>query len=416
MQSKPLLSIPRGLHALPQAILHMSLLCGGLALTAAPLLAHEGSHDDSASTPGLDMSLSAGWRYIAADQPFPPPRIDGVLGAGSPLDDQRYGDLDYAEVALRARFNADSGGALRITRHGLDNGDTNLEALWLDARNPDWGLGGRAGRQEVPVGFENLIHSHARTFGISPLALRASIGDDWLADGLRVDQDIGAGFSLGAGLWNNQSYPGSDSTGLNLATARLTWVGDPWRLQLSYAYADADGRALLTTGQGGHTHTTPSCDGTPTLDKVCFDGKVNIAVLAARWQPNDLPWWFGGEYWYKHESGVIDSIYGAPDYTGRLGSGWVDIGYRFTKDLSVAARVEQLQMSNEITGVNAGLIARQSGIANADQTPYGVGLVVEWYPVSALRLVGEWHYSDLNEQADNVFMLRAQINFDQKIF
>ena len=395
--------------------LKTTLLCSCL-LFVTNLHAHEALHEDVDSAPGLDMSLSAGWRYIAADQPFPPPRINGILGAGSPLEDQRYGDLDYAEVALRGRLSADTGGALRITRHGLENGDTNLEALWLETRDTQWGLAGRAGRQEVPIGFENMIHSHARTFGISPLALRASIGDDWLADGLRVDQTLGAGFSLGGGLWNNQSYPGADSPGLNLATARLTWYGEPWQVQLSYAYADADGRALLTTGQGGHTHTTPSCNGAPTLDKICFDGKVNIVVLAARWQPQDSPWWLGGEYWYKRESGVIDSIYGAPDYTGKLGSGWMDIGYRIKRNLSVASRFEQLQKSNDISGVNAGLIARQAGILNADQTPYGVGLVAEWYPVDALRLVAEWNYSDLNEQPDNIFMLRAQINFDQKIF
>lgn len=394
-------------------------LLGSSLLCAYNIHAHDGelhTTDATESTPGLSMSLGAGLRYITADNPFPTPRIDGILGAGSPLDDQRHGDLDYAELGMHARFTPQTEAAMRITRHGLDNGSTDLEALWLEARAPDWGLAGRAGRQQVPIGFENMIHSHARTFGIAPMAMRADINDEWLADGLRVNVDLPAKFSLGGGLWNNQAYPGSDSDGVNLATASLTWYGNPWQVQLAYANADADGRALLTTGQGGHSHTTPSCSGAPTNDRVCFDGRVNLVVLAARWQPENIPWWFGGEYWYKHESGTLDSVYGTPDYTGESGSGWMDIGYRFNSRFSLAARLEQLQMSNNLNGANAALIAQQAGIANADQTPLGAGLVAEWYPIPELRLVGEWHYSELNDQSDNIFMLRAQVYFDQKLF
>ena len=408
--------MPRTPKAHAPSIHARALLLMSCALATGGAHAHGTEQHADETVPGLTLSLGPGVNYIDAANPYPTPRIEGVLGAGSPESDLRGEHLEYIEFGARARFTSQLDGNLRVTYHGMDGGSTDLESLWLSARAPDWGSAARLGRQELPLGFENLIHDHARSFGIAPMAMRADVHDGWSADGLRVDIELPANFSLGGGLWNNTAYPGADAGGINLATANLSWHGKPWQAQIAYANADADGRALLTTGQGGHTHSAPSCSGAPTLNRVCFDGRVHLLVLAARWQPETTPWWFGGEYWYRKESGVIDSIYGTPDYTGKTGGGWIDLGYRFNSKFSLAARLEQLQMSNYLNGANAALIAQQAGIANADQTPIGAGLVAEWYPLPELRLVAEWHYSTLNEQSDNSVMLRAQVLFEKNMF
>lgn len=394
----------------------VALLSGLLAAFASQ--AHEGEqHTTDASTPGLSASLGAGLRTLSADAPYPIARLPGVLEAGSALDDQRGTDLEYVELGMRAHFTPQLDGSLRLTYHGGEDSSTDVEALWLEARASEWGLAGRGGRQEVPIGFENMVHSHARMFGIAPLTMRAAVADEWIADGLRIDQALPGNFSIGAGLWNNQGYPGSDSNGLNLASLRAAWNEKPWKIKLAYAMTDADGRARLTTGQGGHTHSTPSCTGSISADRVCFDGDVGLLVLAAHWQPEDNPWWLGGEYWYKRETGHLDSIFGTPEYKGELEGGWLDLGYRVNSTLSFAARLEQMQTTNYLNGANAGLIATQAGIADAEQKPFGVGLVADWRPLPALRLVGEWHhYSDIYGALDNVFMLRAQVNFERELF
>ncbi len=386
-----------------------------LAGLAVPLAAwgHKGVDHDAEEEPSLSLSLGVGLRHLSADTAFPYPRLPGVLEAGSPRADERGSDLDYAELGLSARFSPQLNGALRYTRHGGADPHTELEALWLEARGG--GLTARGGRQELPLGFENLEHAHARTFGIAPLTLRATVDEAWIADGLRVDWALPGGFAAGAGAWQNRSYPGTESGGVNLTTLRLAWRGGPWHLEAGYAETDAEGRALLTTGEGGHTHSVPSCDSV-TADRVCFHGDVALWSVAARWRPRQSRWWLGGEYWYKRERGRLDSIYGTPDYRGEIEGGWVDAGFRLAPTVTVAARAERLQMNNHLNGANAGLVAAQAGIVEADGKPMAMGLVAAWSPSPALRLLGEWHRDDAGDTAIDVFLLRAQLHWGRTLF
>lgn len=400
----------RRLRASGTVLLPVALLC----TTAA--WAHEGAHDTSedGDQPGLTLSLGAGARHLSAEASYPYPRLPGVLEAGSARADMRGTDLDYAELGLRAHFAPQWDGALRLTYHGGSDSHTELEASWIEGRADQWRLSARAGRQEVPLGFENLVHAHARTFGIAPLIMRAAVEDAWIADGLRADWGLSDGWSVGAGAWHNRGYPGVETSGVNLATVRLGWKGGPWRLEAGYVDADADGRALLTTGEGRHTHSVPSCD-TVSADRVCFSGDVAVWSVAARWQPQDGRWWLGGEYWYKKETGSLDSIYGVPDYEGEVAGGWMDVGYRITETVSITARAERLQMSNYLNGTNAGLIAAQTGVAESDGEPNGVGLVAAWRPWPALRLLGEWHQDDAEGRTNTVVLLRVQVSRDFRV-
>lgn len=388
--------------------LHRALYLSLLLACAATAQAHEGHMPAPEQPTGLTFSFGAGLRDLHSDVPQPAPRLPGVLEGGSARADERGTDLDYAELGIGARFNEQLSAQVRYTHHGGEDAHGDFETFWLDARLPRWQLRGRAGRQELPLGFENTVHDHARDFGLAPMALRAAINDAWVADGLRLDWSLPRGFSLGAGAWYNRGYPGVEDGRLNLATLRLGWQNESWKLETGYADARADGRALLTLAQGGHTHSVPSCD-TVSADRLCFDGKVKIWSVAARWQPGGQPWWLGGEFWYKHESGLLDSIYGTPDYRGETAGGWLDAGYRIGQDITLIARIESLRMGNEIRGTNAGLIAAQAGLVDADRTPFGLGLVAEWRPHPSLRLLAEWHRDNARGTTDNAVLLRVQI-------
>jgi hypothetical protein len=169
----------------------------------------------------------------------------------------------------------------------------------------------------------------------------------------------------------------------------------------------------MTVGEGGHTHSVPSCD-TVNADRVCFIGKAKVWNAAARWQPHNSSWWIGGEYWLKKEKGRLDSIYGIPDYEGEVNGGWLDFGYRVSSELTLIARIEELRISNYLNGANAGLIAEQAGIASADDTPRGFGLVAVWQPMPAVRLLGEWHRDNADGDTDTVVLLRLQMNYDYR--
>lgn len=370
---------------------------------------HGGLHQED--SPSLLLSLGMGLRRLKSDDPYPYARLPGVLEAGSARADERGSDLDYLELGAHTRFSPRWRSGLRATHHGGNDSHTELESLWLEGKAAFADIRARAGRQELPLGFENLEHSHSRSIGISPMVMRATVADAWIADGLRLDWRLPGGWSLGGGLWRNQGYPGVDGGGINLSTLRLGWRNESWRLETGYADADVQGRALITVGDGGHTHSVPSCDAI-NADRVCFNGDAKVWNASARWQPVTSAWWIGGEFWRKKEKGDLDSIYGLPRYEGEVNGGWIDVGYRINRAWAVNARYERLRMTNYLNGVNASLIANQAGIASADATPRGIGMVVEWKPWHSLRLLGEWHRNDADGSSDDIVLLRLQMSLE----
>ncbi|MBL0285076.1 MAG: hypothetical protein IPQ01_14995 [Zoogloea sp.] len=216
-------------------------------------------------TPAEDrLAVSGGFGLMSlhADDRYPAARLPGVLEAGSPRADERRDGLDYAEIALRARFTEQLRGFLKVAHHGGRDARNETEEAWLDGRTEmghDQQLALRAGRQLLPLGLLNPIHMHAWDFGIAPLALRGAINESWRADGFNLNWQLPAGWSAGAGAWRNQGFPGADAGGLKLLTARAGWKNEALQLEAGYANVNADGRALVTTGNAGHTHSVPSC-------------------------------------------------------------------------------------------------------------------------------------------------------------
>jgi hypothetical protein len=388
-------------------------------LAGALLLAFAGSatgHDSV--VPAEDrLAVSGGFGLMSlhADDRYPVARLPGVLEAGSPRADERRDGLDYAEIALRARFTEQLRGFLKIAHHGGQDARNETEEAWLDGRTDkghDQQLALRAGRQLLPLGLLNPIHMHAWDFGIAPLALRGAINESWRADGFKLNWQLPAGWSAGVGAWRNQGFPGADAGGLKLLTARGGWKNDTFQLEAGYANVNADGRALVTTGNAGHTHSVPSCTRI-TTDRVCFFGTAQILTLAARWTPAGSPLWLGAEWWFKREDGRLDSINGAPDYSGKLNGGWLDLGWRFAPGWEAIGRVERTVAKHDLAGANAGLVASQSGISDSNRALKSMGAVLQWRPAGSHRLAAEWHREDDGATPNSIYLLRYQFTFVQ---
>ncbi|MBS0370646.1 MAG: hypothetical protein JSS57_15785 [Proteobacteria bacterium] len=393
-----------------------SRLAALLLLLAGPVHAHEAHDADGGER--LSVIGGIGLMSLHADDPYPRPRLPGVLEAGSPRADDRRDGLDYAEIGLRARFTDQLQGYLKIGHHGGRDARNETEEAWLDAHTEpltDHRASLRAGRQLVPLGLLNPVHAHAWDFGIAPLALRAAVNESWRADGFRADWNLPGGWSAGLGAWRNQGFPGADAGGLKLVTARGGWRNDSLRIEAGYANVNADGRALLSTGNMGHTHSVPSCTRIAS-DRVCFFGTAQLLTLATRWQPAESRYWMGGEWWIKREDGRLDSINGSPAYTGTLNGGWLDAGWRPAQGWETILRIERAVARHDLVGANAGLVANQSGIADSGHALRAIGAVVQWRPADGHRLAAEWHREQGGGPTNNVYLLRYQFLFEKGLF
>ncbi len=376
-------------------------LCLSLLLVVtSSAQAHE-NHD----TGYTDLYFGIGYQYTSSDNAYPAARLSGVLESGSAREDERGGMLSYAEVGFGSAFNETQGVKVKLAKHS--NTDPEVEMAWFEDRNlASLGLAYRLGRQMAPLGFVNLQEVHNRESGIAPIAMRAVMNDAWMVDGGRMDYQLGKGFDIGFGLWHNESFPGSPNiAGMNMRTLRLGWKGQEIKLEAGYARVQSSGRALISQGTSGHTHSLPSCD---TVDqyRVCFKGDADIFNLAAEWKPQSTGLWLGGEWFVKQDKGLLDSYYGLPSYTGTFSGGWMDIGYAITETLNVRVRLEQGTAEHNLNGVNATQVAKQSGILSADKVLESRGIIVNWKPWKGHLISTEWHRESILSQDVDVMMLR----------
>lgn len=371
---------------------------------------HDGGHDGGHAA-AASLFLGVGLQSLHVDHPWPAARLPGVLESGSPYADDRGERVGYIEVGLRTPLPFGHTGEISAAKHEED-GDVEIESAWIAGDTPLAGhaTAYRLGRQYLPLGRLNLEDPHSRGFGVDPLALRAVLNGSWRADGVRVDVEWADGWDLGAGLWVNDSFPGAPSGAPRVAHLRTGYKVGDWQFEAGYARAQADGRALSTIPGGQHSHSLPSC-GSLEANRVCFFGDVDVVNLSLLWAPENQPWWLEAEWLAKWDKGRLDSLFGTPDYDGRVNGGWLDLGWSVTDSLDVVLRVEQTVATHDLTGANATLVAAQSGIATSDDALTALGLAFNWRPKTGHFLSAEWHREDLGAGADNVYMLRYQFDF-----
>ncbi|HNC03560.1 MAG TPA: hypothetical protein PLY05_09430, partial [Agitococcus sp.] len=162
------------------------LLSGSLAalclLPMQQVFSHEIS-DEGKIVPILNM----GGRYLATDKDYPSSRLNNALEANGQQAYQQKNALDYIDLGLKVNWADDLSSYVKASYHGVDLGEElAVEQAWLKYAydvNHENMLTIKAGRQNVPLGQQNLEHSHNWLMGVTPLVMRASIAGSWLDDG-----------------------------------------------------------------------------------------------------------------------------------------------------------------------------------------------------------------------------------------
>lgn len=381
------------------------------ALCVLPVLAH--AHEITSNDPFTPI-LSVGGRYLQSDADYPAASLPNALEASAQAAYQQANAFDYADVGLQAQWTNDLKTLVKGSYHGQDLGNEfSIEQAWLHYDydvDMNHMLSARLGRQNVALGRQNLAHSHSWIMGVEPLVMRASVADGWRDDGLAINWHHENGWYAGAGVYKGENFPSNKALGLNAVSTRLGWQQDDNYIEGSVAHFKVSGRATAQKTALTHSHSQASCE-QATANIVCFEGKSQVAVLAAQWRLPHYKTTLNGEAWLKQEQGNLLSSTGQVDYTGLITGGWLMADYQFSPQLHSYLRVENLQGSHDLVGTNAALIANEAGISNSDERLYRTGLGVVFTANQGVRLSAEAHQeNNVNKSNNTLFLFRYQID------
>lgn len=385
------------------------LLSGGLAALCLLQIQQAWSHEITDEGKIVPI-LNVGGRYLSSDNDYPVSRLNNALEANGQQAYQQGNALDYADIGLKLNLTDDLSSLLKGTYHGADLGNEfAIEQAWFKYAydfNRDNMLTIKAGRQNVPLGQQNLEHSHNWLMGVTPLVMRASIAGSWIDDGVQIAWQHENGWQAQLGAYQADTFPSSKSKGANAVTANIAWQEDFRRLQLSVANFNVNGRTTEQQLTQGHSHNQAACL-TPSLGQVCFDGQSNIIVLDAEQSWGRLT--LTTEAWFKRESGDLGSLSGLVGYTGTVNGAWLTAIYRWQDQWQFLARIEDLQGQHTLKGINAKLIAQEAGISHSDDTLYRLGIGAIWTDKRGIKLSAELHHENISQQDNLIFVLRYQV-------
>lgn len=372
--------------------------------------AHESDPDRLA--PGLRLSAAAAVSLVDADDPIPMARLPGVLGTGVVPDDREGLGIEHATIAADW-LSGPFGAQFALGWHG--DGDSHVESAWVSAR-AHTALAIGAGRRRVPVGPVIAEAGHFDRFGLVPLAKRAAFDEDWIADGLNLTwNSLGAGaWRADAGLWWSDEFP----VGASRRMMPVLHVGGPIagvEFDAFVASADAPDRGTeISRGAGGHSHGSPSCD-PGGLQAVCFDGRVDLAGLSARWESASLPLVLSGAWLARRERGELFSASGDSRYRGEIDGGWVEAGWVPGPDWRVALRAERVSADNRVSGIGASALAREAGLLDNEPSER-LALAVGWTLGRSVDAYAELGRTRSGDWDDSYAMLRLIVRAGVQVF
>jgi hypothetical protein len=394
------------------------LLAGvAMAVLALALGTQAHAHGEAAEAlpqePGVRIGLSAVLANIDADQLLPSNRMAGYLLQGDPGVDRRGTALEHAVVEAGWRLNDTWGSAWALGQHGTDA--SHVEAAWLQARGTlgqdAWQF--TAGRQRPELGPVLTTAGHMDRFAMVPLVKRVAVNDDWIDDGLQLGwrhEGLDVQWSADAGLWTGQVFPGASRNAvvpaLHLGAAR-----DDWNVDAFVAHFEPQGRgAVITSGSGAHTHSTPACDAA-LKQVVCFDGNADLLGASVRWNSHAWPVTALLAGWLRRDSGTLYSANGTARYTGDNQGGWADVIWRFHPQLEVGLRVETLAAEHHLNGSGAALLATEAGF-DAYQAASRSALMLGYVPNDRFALRVEAGQEDVAGTQASYVALRLIARLD----
>lgn len=317
--------------------------------------------------PGLRLGAAVAVTYLHADAVLPSARMDGFLLQGDEGIDRRRWGLEHGVLDAAWRWSPQWMAYAAVGKHGSDRAHT--EAFWVQMRQPQgdatWLL--TAGRQRPAMGAVLERAGHFDRFALMPLAKQATLGGDWMDDGVQLGWRGTLAqwpVTLDVGLWKSEVFPGAAQgpvvPTLHIGTAATVAQG-ALALDGFVAHLEPEGRGSRTSNVGGgHSHTAPLCNDS-TLGKVaCFDGRTDLAAASARWQGHDVPWVVSAAGWGRRDQGGLASANSDSSYRGTSYGGWLEARWQWRPRWEWGLRTEHVQASHSLQGPGAALLATET--------------------------------------------------------
>ena len=343
-----------------------------VTLLALPQVAaaHGGPEDSLPLSPGLRVGAGLVLGWTTSGEPWPEPRLQGVLQTGQSQEDQRHAlVLQQAALDLGWRWTRHLGVQWRLSSH--DGGEAHTDVARLEANTAVAGgeLRARLGRQDVALG---TLLDDAGTFdgfAQQPLAKSATLLDgSWTDDGLELQWRRPAERGVQAvalGVWRARAFPGGPQ-GPVAPSLRLEAGWGHLSAQLFGAWLQPQSRgAQAFSASGGHSHGVPDCS-VSTLNRVCFDGRSRLLGLALGHDgglDGRLRLRLAGMM--RREDGTLSSTSAAAALRSRVSGVWADAFWRAPGawgHWQLAGRLEQLVPRNTLQGANPAVLAEGAGL------------------------------------------------------
>lgn len=345
------------------------VLAATLALCGTTARAHEVGAEAIPDKPGWRVGAAVAGVGVEADERWPPQTWPGVLIDGtSPRDMRGSPRIEHATLDVAARLTTSLALHAAIGWHDRDSAHTEAARMqWRWLRSTDR-IEATAGRDTVRMGSVIDAAGHFDLFSQMPLAKRAVTNGMWIDDGAtvawRADDPRGLR-SVEIGAWSGRKFPGRENGDI----APSVQVGAGWgdvEVQLFAARLHPEGRGAVVqaAGQEGHLHNPPDCSA-GLAQLVCFDGRSDVYGAALRWDHHDLDLAVSVAGLARRERGLLYSLSGEADYRATTNGFWADIAWQPASTWTVAARLERLVPTNELSGVGAALLAREANLEGA---------------------------------------------------
>lgn len=262
------------------------------------------------------------------------------------------------------------------------------------------GLGVKAGRFFVPLGYLNEQHSHADDFADRPLLSRAFLGGHYSDDGVEASLVLPTDFysEIGLGGFRGRGFAAEGGDGSDLGA---------WN---AYARVGGDLGAETSWRLGVSTLQTNGIDRAGNEDAVLFSGDSDLYGIDGRlvWAPNgnnhEQEVILQGEYFLRDEDGTYDDTdlgTGAVAYNGNQSGWYAQAIYKFDPQWRIGARYSALSADD----VPAGLAG--SALDGEGHNPWAASGMVDWSNSEFSRLRFQYNREELtDQQKDNQFLLQ----------
>ena len=320
--------------------------------------------------------VDRGWDEIPGFQP------GGEIGTGG-------SGFSIGEAEINMKANVDSRYFANVTVGiGEDAGEVEvgIEEAWLQTTDLPAGLTVTGGRFFSAAGYLNGFHFHADDFADRPLPYQAFLGGRYSVDGIQARWvaptslffEIGSEVNWGGGFpatSNGTSSPGA----FTLFTKLGGDFGDShsWQAGLSHSSVDAVDRAA---------------GGAPLGETFTGDSDLMVVDFVWKWAPqgnmNLRNFKIQGEYFFRDEDGVFDSLAYNGDQTG-----WYLQGvWQFAQSWRVGLR-------HDVVDADNGPLLIGTGLEDPGRSSSRDSLMFDWSPSEYSRL--RLQYTDDRVLADS---------------